>query len=161
MQAVREWAESVIIACAVISAVSFIVPNGSIEKAFKILTALFLLLCFAAPVTKINGEIKEWNFTDGISEWIDDSKLQETVEKEIVDTLSAEIKAEISAYLESINISIYSIDVKVNIINSTDISIDKIIVEIPYGANFEMVSKYIKQQYEISPDFIFVGEGNK
>ncbi len=161
MQAVREWAESVIIACAVISAVSFIVPDGSIEKAFKILTALFLLLCFAAPVTKINGEIKEWNFTEEISEWIDDSKLQETVEKEIADTLSAEIKAGISAYLESINIRTYSIDVKVNIINSTEISIDNIIIEIPYGTDLETVSEYIKHQYEILPDFIFVGEDNK
>lgn len=160
MEAIREWAESLIISLAVICAVSFIVPNGTAEKAFKIITALFLMVCFVAPVKGIKIEKGIPEFTEGINEWIVDDKLQETVEKEIADTLSAEIKAGISAYLENLNIINYSVDTKVNIINSTNISIAKIIVSIPLGSDTKSITKYIENNYEITPEFIFIGEAN-
>lgn len=158
MEEIAQWAESVIVSLAVVCAVSFIAPDGSAGKALKIITALFLMVCFVSPVKGIKLEKEMWSFTDGISEWIDDSKLQETVEKEISDTLSAEIKNGIGAYLDSMNIGTYSVETKINIINSTDISIEKIVVSIPSGTDMKSIARYVENNYEITPDFIFIGE---
>ncbi len=158
MQALREWATAVVSACAVVAAVSFLVPSGIGGKAFKVVCGLFVILCFVSPLAKLEVDADAVKFTAGLSEWIEDNELEETVEKQIATELSDEIKSGISAYLDNVGDENYTVDVKICIDSSDKISVKYIFAEISNYTDEKQLSDFVQKQYGIVPEIKRINE---
>ncbi len=158
MQILKEWSISVVSACALIAAVGFLVPSGVSGKAFKVITGLFMIFCFISPLTQLDIDVKADKYTAELNEWIQDSDLEKTVEKQISVTLTDEIKAGISAYLDNSGVTDYLVDVKVRIDSSDNISIEYIRVEIPSDLNENQLIDFVQTNYGKVPDLSVINE---
>lgn len=158
MLILKEWAISVVSACAVIAAVSFLAPSGINGKSLKVIAGLFTILCFVAPLTQLDIDTQTKKYTSDFSKWIKDSELEETVEKQITDTLADEIKAGISAYLDNSGATDYSVDVKVGIDSSDNISVDYIRVEILQDFDANQLIDFVKANYGEVPDLTVINK---
>ena len=123
MDIIKEWALSVVTACAVVTVFGFIVPNGVMAKPFKLITSIFVIICFVSPFSKININAETDDYIKGMGEWLDENELEGTLRNQIADKLSAEIKNGIIAYLDNANILYYAVDVKVTVDSSDNISV--------------------------------------
>lgn len=84
MEIIKSWALSFSAAAVITAVIGFLSPSGAFDKSVKIISALFMLLCFIVPITKggITGVVKDE--VEDISEWLVDSKQVKKVENDVL-----------------------------------------------------------------------------
>lgn len=152
MDVIKSWAYSVIAAASVTAAVSFLSPSGIFNKSMKIVIALFVLICFISPFIK--SDISEILSSDveGISKWLYEGKVKRDADYEVKSMLEKTIQSGISAYLESKGAEKYRINAKVNIDESNNIRIQKIIISLFEEADIADLKSFVESEYEITPE---------
>lgn len=155
MEAFRSWSISVGAACIISAVLNFLLPESSIQKSVKFVLSIFTVLVFLLPIKDI--DLFDSEYTNGIAEYVSDSELEDMAEKQVIDTLSEQIKGEFSAFLTSEGISEFNIEVDVNIDANKNIFIREI--EVCYSVEFKEKDKIIvdfsKNSFGIEPDIIY------
>lgn len=153
MDAVREWAQSVVIAALVAAVVGTLSPSGSLEKPIKVITALFMLLAFVSPLAKIQTTLPK--MTDGFDSFLQQRELEKQVEEQVMSTLENEIRSSLTAYIKSLGCDECEITADMDIDSSKDISIKSITVTVPKGfQHADKVSQYSLEKFGVSATII-------
>ena len=152
METIKSWAISVIAAAVITAVISIAAPTGNMNKSVKIITALFMLLCFASPL--VNGDFEtDFNgFDYEISEWLSDSELEAEIRNQITDKLENEIKSEVGAYLKNMEVNEFEIDVRIKADENNSIEIKKIEIVLPTHEKLSQISDYVYENFGIIPD---------
>ena len=160
MEIFKNWATSVITAAAITCILSFIVPSGPFVKSIKTITAIFMLICFVTPLTKTRSAVDVDFGVTGVSIWLEDSKLENEVKKEIIQILKNEIKLKIEAYFND-SVDVISVDSDIEIDFENDIKIKNITIELQSGTDIVGVRDYVYEQFGVRPQIKFrTGEYN-
>ena len=88
-------------------------------------------------------------------------ELEKSIENQVSDSLRTQIKGEISAFLNRIEVSGYEIETQINIDNDKNISIESIVIKAPeiYSGYAEKIFAYVKDNFNFEPQIMFYGDG--
>lgn len=156
---IKGWAASVAVAAAVSAIIGFLTPQGGIQRSVKFLTGVFTVLMFVLPLKNVDSSLSEYTYS--IEESILKYELEETVEKQVADSLAEQIKGEISAFLNKNHVIGYEIETEINIDNQKNISIESIVINIPdiYSEKTGEIYAFVKEKFNFEPQFYYFGEG--
>lgn len=152
MENLKSWAVSVVASSAVAAVIELLVPEGGGEKPVKFITSVFVLFAFVSPFAAF--EPLSFEYTQGVEDFIEANELQEQIEAQAKDSLETQIKAMLSAYVESIAVVCEGVEADVAINSEKDIYLDSITVLVS-DCNEEAkqkITEYAQENFGIVPE---------
>lgn len=150
----KSWALSAMAAAVITAVINFLSPNGAFEKSIKIITAVFMLICFAAPIADGSDYIDISGSISGVDDWINDSALESEVKKQVSQTLKDEIETKITSFLKGKAVEEFEIETKIDIDGNENIKIDSISIFLTDETHAEALKDYIYNNFNIMPQVI-------
>lgn len=152
MENLKSWAVCVVVSSAVAAVVELLVPEGNGEKPVKFITSVFVLFAFVSPFADF--EPLSIEYTQGVDEFVEANELQEQIESQAKDSLEAQIRSMLTAYIESIGAACESVEANVVINPDKDIYLDSITVCISGGdeETKRKITDYSRENFDVIPE---------
>ena len=159
MEIIKSWALSFSAAAVITAVIGFLSPSGAFDKSVKIISALFMLVCFIVPITKggITGVVKDE--VEDISEWLVDSKQVKKVENDVLSALESSAESRISSYLKNIGTDKSEIEIEIKIDETKNIKIKKISITLFEKSDYKSIEEFVISEFGISPEITVCSEG--
>ena len=152
MEAIKEWAQSVIIAALIAAIIGALAPSGSLEKPMKIIIALFMLVAFASPlITIVKAPPGK---KAGLERLIESYELENEVKNEVKEKLEEEIRSSVTAYAVSLGVTVKKVNPSVKIDSANNISVKSITVVLsaqPDKTNNSKIIEFAKTNFGVEP----------
>ncbi|MBR5486315.1 MAG: stage III sporulation protein AF [Oscillospiraceae bacterium] len=131
MGMIKEWAVS-LCGCAVCcSLIGMLLPQGSIQKLFKLLTTVVILSCIVSPLMNLKLKLPDTDFDESYAE-IEEYTLQaeEAAHEIAVEAVQAQVKKIISERLGKIHVVPENVQVNVHNDDEDNISYIEAVIEL-------------------------------
>ena len=160
MEAIRDWAASVIAAAVLAGITEFALPKGHLEKSVKILLSLFMLVTFLSPAVSMLTAQKQTK--SGLDELLEEYEAQQALEETVKETLEREIVSSIRAFAEAEGMALADVKAVVSIGNDHIVTVRRI--EIGMDGTAEEIKKmddYVFQNFSTHPSVLREGRNAK
>lgn len=156
MDQIKDIAFSVCVALICGSIMNMLSPDGSLKKIYKLVICVFLLSTIISPLSEIDFS-DSFNFEDKSSKAfeIDEEMFFLGTTEEIVEE---QIKNDTEEMFEEMGIIFKDISVKINILESGNIDINKFTVTIDQNYDFSEIKEKVKNKIGMEPEIIVSGE---
>lgn len=153
MEAIKSWAFSLCISAVVGSVMTFLLPEGSLQKTFKTVLCVFFLCVMLSPLSDIKlpktDEFFRKTKTNEII-FTDSEEYEKFLEDKIIN--SAEDA------LDEAGITAKDISLKINISKDGNIYINKFVLYLKEGTDAEKAAESVFKKAGIRPETVFYGD---
>lgn len=118
-----------------ISALEMLYPDGKFHKQIKLLFSMVFIISLAGPITAGNFEFPQFD----LSPEVEYSNLQARSEEEFISLTEKNIAEALKTKLDSQNLSVKEISVRINISDSQSISISEVKIICPENGDCEKI----------------------
>lgn len=155
MNELKQWAITVTL-CALVGTIVYIItPEGNIKKSVKVVVSIFFIAALLSPFIKGDKIDINLNLNKKYSsESVTDSKLQDNINKQMLEAAKESTIAEIKSILYSYKIYDGQIeaDMDINDKNSIFIKSITIFIDDSENANIEAVKNAIKKEFNLNAE---------
>ena len=150
MSSVREWASIICLAVLACSMLEIITPSGKMEKMMRFVFGVFMIFAMITPMVgtmkKVSIDVSGLHRDKG-----EVSRFEKKIDKQIVDSASENIKHLVIDKLKSINIAPQKIDIFMDTLDESCISIIKVTIYISKkdAARQEEVKKIVEESLDL------------
>ncbi len=158
METIKSWAVSAVTAAGICAVFSFITPSGFASKSIKVLLAVFMIFCFLSPLSKVEFDFESGEILNGVTGWLEDSRLEKTARKQLADNLANEIESRIGAYLTDRGENGFEVNAYIEIDANDEISIRKIDIDLQAETDANPLRDFVISNFGIAPDITVKSE---
>lgn len=159
MEMLKSWAVNIAAACLVCAVIDFFSPDGGIQRSVKFIISVFMVLMFVSPLKDIDFSVPE--YTEGVEGFVSEYEYENQLEQQVADSLSAQIKGEIAAYLKEKAMDEHEIEVGINIDSKKNISIERVKIGLALKDmdKAQEIEAFIQHKFEFKPHIYMLGDG--
>ena len=128
MTILREWAAGLCTAGIGCSLLHLLCPEGSWQRAFKMLTALFFFVCLLSPLLSLPPLIR--SFVPDLAAGRPDDTLSQTTQEQVLALLERELTAKAAALLEPYDIVVKKAEAERDTLREDNIYIKRVTVTV-------------------------------